>query len=425
MEVRKGYKQTEVGMIPEDWEVFPIRSIITYTKGYPFKSKEYSETGIRIIRVSDTNADSIKEDGKIYIDPKFTNLYKQWVLEEYDLIVTTVGSKPPMYDSIVGKPILVNRKNHGSLLNQNAVSLRSKSRNVNNQFIIYFNLKQKRYLNHIEEIFRGNANQASITLEDLFKFKIPLPSAFAEQEAIATVLSDTDTLISSLETLLSKKRQIKLGTMQELLTGKRRLPGFTGEWETKRLEEIGIVNKGKGIKKTEIQSDGLPCIRYGEIYTHHNEVVKEFNSYITEITAKESYRLSYGDILFAGSGETSEEIGKCVAFTKYEMAYAGGDIIILSPINQDSNFLGYYLNHSSIVRQKSIMGQGDAIVHIYPNAIKMIQLHLPSKAEQAAIASVLSDMDSEIEVLEKKISKYKEIKQGMMQKLLTGEIRLV
>ncbi len=136
-------------------------------------------------------------------------------------------------------------------------------------------------------------------------------------------------------------------------------------------------------------------------------------------------RLRQGDILFAGSGETKAEIGKCVAYLEVGEAYAGGDIVILRGHGQYPEFLGYYLNLPETNRQKASHGQGDAIVHITGSALASIECSLPPLAEQSAIAAVLSDMDAEIESVEAKLAKARQIKQGMMQELLTGRVRLV
>jgi type I restriction enzyme S subunit len=141
--------------------------------------------------------------------------------------------------------------------------------------------------------------------------------------------------------------------------------------------------------------------------------------------ARDSKRLKKGDLLFAGSGETADEIGKCVAFLGDEEAYAGGDIVILSPKGQNSMYLGYLMNHSSITEQKARMGQGDAIVHIHAWNLGQLNLILPLLDEQTAIAEVLSDMDAEIATLEQRLTKTRALKQGMMQELLTGKTRLV
>ncbi len=191
------------------------------------------------------------------------------------------------------------------------------------------------------------------------------------------------------------------------------------DWLLKRLSELGSLKKGRGIKKDEVQPDGFPCVRYGELYTHHNEYIKTINSFITQETAKASQRISKGDILFAGSGETKEEIGKCAAYLGEDEAFAGGDLIILSPKKADPLFLGFILNQSIVKRQKAQIGQGDAVVHIYPSGIANIKIPIPpTLAEQTAIATALSDMDALISSLEKLIAKKRLIKQGAMQQLL-------
>jgi len=197
------------------------------------------------------------------------------------------------------------------------------------------------------------------------------------------------------------------------------------DWRVIHLSEIGKFKKGKGLKKEEIIEDGIPCIRYGEIYTHHNNYIKQFFSFIPPEISDSSQRIVKGDLLFTGSGETAEEIGKCVAFLGDEEAYAGGDIIIFSPYKDDPKFLGDLMNHPLIVKQKSKMAQGDAIVHIYSKNLGQLVLVIPSNIEeQSAISSVLSDMDLLIESVDKLIEKKKNIKQGVMQELLTGKKRL-
>ncbi len=170
---------------------------------------------------------------------------------------------------------------------------------------------------------------------------------------------------------------------------------------------------------------GYPCIRYGEIYTHHNDYIKEYHSFIPLEITDQSRRIKKGDLLFTGSGETAEGIGKCVAFLGDDEIYAGGDVVIMTPVHQDSKYLGYLMNYSSISIQKARMAQGDAIVHISAQKLGQLQLHIPPVAEQTAIAAILSDMDTEISSLELKLAKTRQIKQGMMQELLTGRIRLI
>jgi len=255
-------------------------------------------------------------------------------------------------------------------------------------------------------------------------YHFPAPS-LREQRAIAEALSDVDGLRGALDALIAKKRAIKQAAMQQLLAGKIRLPGFSEEWQTKRLGEIGYFLKGSGVTRDDAQSGPLACVRYGEIYTTHNDYIRSFRSWISPEVAVTATRLKFGDLLFTGSGETKEEIGKCVAFVLDVEAYAGGDIVILRPTDVDSLFLGYALNAPSVARQKASLGQGDAVVHINSSALAQISVHLPGLREQTAIAWVLCDMDTEIAVLEARLDKTRAIKQGMMQQLLTGRVRLV
>ena len=273
--------------------------------------------------------------------------------------------------------------------------------------------------------FSTGSGVPTLNRNDVHAHTVRIPP-LTEQKAIASALSDVDALIESLDRLIAKKRDIKQAAMQELLTGKRRLPGFEGAWVTKRLGEMGNFFKGSGIKKDDTQSGDLPCVRYGEIYTTHHNCIREFSSWISREVADGATRIRCGDILFAGSGETKEEIGKCVALVGSEEAFAGGDIVVLRPKEACSAFLGYYLNTAPINRQKASLGQGDAIVHISSAALANIEVSIPeSIEEQNAIAEVLLSMDIETAALGEKMSKVQNIKQGMMQELLTGRIRLV
>ena len=200
------------------------------------------------------------------------------------------------------------------------------------------------------------------------------------------------------------------------------------EWEVRRLGEVGNFLKGSGVKKDEANSGELPCIRYGEIYTHHNDYIRSFNSWVSRAVADQATRLRKGDIVFAGSGETKKEIGKCVAFVNNFEAFAGGDTVILRPRAQptevDALFLGYLLNTPAIATQKASQGQGDAVVHISAKALASIFVPLPPLPEQCAIAAALSDVDALLDGLDRRIAKQRDVKQAAMQQLLTGRTRL-
>lgn len=197
------------------------------------------------------------------------------------------------------------------------------------------------------------------------------------------------------------------------------------DWVEKSLDELGVFIKGKGVSRSQANSGSIPCVRYGEIYTQHNDIIKKFYSFISREVAKEAVQLKTGDILFTCSGETKEEIGKSVAFTANLEAYAGGDIILLRGTSADAAFLGYRLNAKDVVLQKSSAGQGDAVVHINATALGNIQVTLPRDiAEQKAIAAALSDVDALLSSLDALITKKRDMKKAAMQELLTGKTRL-
>lgn len=197
------------------------------------------------------------------------------------------------------------------------------------------------------------------------------------------------------------------------------------DWSISLLGELGTFSKGKGILKEQVISDGLPCIRYGEIYTTHDFIIKDFKSFIAQDVATESKEIKNGDILFAGSGETVEEIGKAVAYIGTNKAYAGGDVIILSTkqvVNPEC--LSYALETDFVKRQKRVLGQGNSVVHIYSSDLSKVKIPLPPLPEQKAIAQVLSTADAAIHTTEKLIAQKELRKKWLKLQLLTGKKRL-
>ncbi len=197
------------------------------------------------------------------------------------------------------------------------------------------------------------------------------------------------------------------------------------DWEVKRLEEIGSFSKGYGVPKNKIISEGYPCLTYGDIYTKYEYLIKNIHSYIDKKTASESKPINRGDILFAGSGETPEDIGKCATYLGNETIYAGGDIIVLTPTKDYNSFvLSYILNSDIGGKQRYKYAQGHSVVHIYPDTLKKIQIPIPPLPEQQKIAEILSTWDKAIELQTTLIEKLALRKRGLMQQLLTGKKRL-
>jgi len=278
-----------------------------------------------------------------------------------------------------------------------------------------------------EIIRRGQgAIRANIGQGDLGAVPIVLPPK-NEQEKIAKILSTWDDAIEKLKKLIKAKKLRKKGLMQQLLTGKKRFNGFNGKWEELELGELGEFHKGKGLAKKDLSDSGLSCIRYAELYTKHNCYIKRFYSFISQEIALTSKRLIKGDIIFAGSGEKLEDIGKCAAFIDDIEAYVGGDTVVMSPNIKrvESLFLGFYLNSQCLRRQIYKLGQGHTVVHLYSKDIKKLKVKIPCLDEQKQISFLLVRADKELEMYQNKVKDLGKQKKGLMQQLLTGKKRVV
>lgn len=208
---------------------------------------------------------------------------------------------------------------------------------------------------------------------------------------------------------------------------KTKLGWVPKDWEEVCLgdENLGIFSKGSGIAKDEIKTEGIPCIRYGEIYTTHHFIIKNIASFIGSESAEKSKRVKKNDILFTGSGETKAEIGKSVAYVWDEEVYASGDIIIFSPNEKkiNSQYLSFNLNTGKSRKQLNKLGQGDSVVHIYSNHLAKIRILLPPLPEQQKIATILITWDTAIEKMDQLIAAKQRLNKGLMQQLLTGKKR--
>ena len=443
--IPKGFKLTEVGLIPEDWQIYKFGELVNYKKGYPFKSADYSDFGTRIIRVSDTTYSTIEDSNPVYISVEEGKKYNAWELKAEDLVFSTVGSKPPMYDSLVGKVVMISDCHSGSLLNQNAVRIRSKSNAEGFQYLLLSHFRTKRYIDHIELIYRGNANQASITLENLFEFKIPLPTNEKEQTAIANALSDVDALISELEKLIAKKQAIKTATMQQLLTGKTRLPQFAlredgtpkgykaselGEipedWEVVLTGQICDVLTGFPFPSSMYSNTGVRLLRGSNVKRNCTDWDDSITEYWPELTSNlKQYELSIGDIAISMDGSL---VGRSFA----QLSENDLPAVLLQRVARlrgkliSQNYLKEWICSKFFTEHCDAVKTVTAIPHISPSDINNFKILKPStEDEQSVIALTLSNMDDEIQTLQQRLNKTRQIKQGMMQELLTGKTRLI
>ena len=178
------------------------------------------------------------------------------------------------------------------------------------------------------------------------------------------------------------------------------LSSIPKDWKPISIGRIGRFSKGNGLSKKELVPTGIPCIRYGEIYTKHNYLLQQFYSFIPRELANNSIPLQKGDILFAASGETLEEIGKSIAYLGEEEAYIGGDIVVFRPQKGiSSHFLGYALDSHSAISQKSQMGRGITVMHIYSSSLKNLKIALPPLPTQQLIATYLDRKTQAIDAL--------------------------
>ncbi len=183
------------------------------------------------------------------------------------------------------------------------------------------------------------------------------------------------------------------------------------------LKDVGLFLKGKGIPKDVVTEAGYPCIRYGEIYTTHHDVIRKFKSFIPESEIKNSFRLTKGDIIFAGSGETVKDIGKSVCFYDNFEAYAGGDTIILRSKEYNALFLTYLLNSFLVRAQLDKLGTGATVIHIYPDDLKSIRIPMLSRTVQDELAARMEEIYLTMSNLQSKIQSSRALQKALINQI--------
>jgi len=425
------YKKTKLGLIPLDWNINKLSNYTDHiTKGatptsYGFNFKDKGINFIKIESISD-NGRLIKEKIQ-YIDETTHLFMKRSSLRKNDIIFSIAGA--------LGRVAIIDDNFLPANINQAIAIIRLNRYDLNIKYLYYY-LRSNLIIKYIYKI-NVQAAQANLSLDDIRNIAVVIPPRI-EQNKIAEILSTWDRAIEKTEDLIESKKMLKKGLMQQLLTGKLRFKEFVKkegfkdtkigripkDWEISSLNDLGPFLRGNGISKNELCDRGLPCITYGEIYTTNKIYIHEFKSHINEETALLSQEIQKGDILFAGSGETLEEIGKCLIYLGNKKVYAGGDILIFRNKKAYSLFLAYILNSKIFYTQSRKIGQGYSIVHIYTSGLKKVIVPFPSVLEQSKISSILYNLDVELEIFLKQKNNLVEIKNGLMQQLLTGKIRV-
>ena len=400
-----GYKDSAVGIIPQEWKVTTLGKLVSITSGESPSLFNLRDIGkYPYIKVEDmNNCEKYQANSREYTDDE------RVVIAKGSIIFPKRGAAITNNKVRIAACQLYMDSNMMAITPNDLVC----------GDYLYFKITY-------EQLFKiaDTSTIPQINNKHIIPYKICLPP-MEEQRKIAEILGVWDEAIEKQSRLIEKLELRKRALMQRLLTGRTRLSGFNTPWQKVKLDEIGKFDKGVGVPKEKIVSEGCKAITYGEIYTKYDYVIKNFASYIDSDTAQTSKQISSGAIIFAGSGETLEDIGKCVAFIDNDKAYAGGDIIIFNPsIEVDSLVLSYILNSPVAIAQKRRYGQGHSVVHIYQKDLARIEFELPSLPEQKAIAEVLTTADDEIATHRKKLDALRLQKRGLMQQLLTGKTRV-
>lgn len=376
--IRKGYKQTELGVVPEDWDVKEMENFtLSVASG---KSNTTNELG----------------DYPIYGSTGIIGYRKQPDYSGDKVLIARVGANAGTVNKVSGKYCVSD--NTLMVIYQSGIDI-----NFSYYQLINFKLNKLVF----------GSGQPLITGSQIKKIAFAIPKNKPEQTAIATVLSDTDMLIERLEKLIAKKKAIKQGTMQQLLTGKKRLPGFSREWEVKKLEEIVDFSNGKA-HENFISDDGDYIVVNSKFISSEGQVIKYSKQCFCPAPAN-SILLVMSDV------PNGKAIAKCFLVDKNDKYTVNQRICVLNP-KIDAKFLFYKIN-----RNPYYLAFDDGVkqTNLRKDDVLGCKLSIPKeKLEQTAIATILSDMDTEIESLEQKQEKYIMLKQGIMQQLLTGKIRI-
>ena len=412
-----GYKQTEVGVIPEDWSFYRLGDLEPYiTSGSRGWAKFYSKHGDVFVRITNMSRESIYLDLKdicyVMIDAASSE-GKRTSLEEGDVLVSITADIGicSYIDSSLDKP---------AFINQHIALIRFNHAKINSKFIAYYLSSHQ-----IQKLFKGSTDQgakAGMNLDAVRMIKTALPT-LQEQTAIANVLSDSDALIGALEQLIAKKQAIKSATMQQLLTGRTRLPAFAlrpdgtpkgfkpselgdipEDWEVAPIGSVLSITTGARNTQDKVDDGRYP-------FFVRSQTVERINTYSFDGEA----------VLTAGDGVGTGKIfhyvnGKFDFHQRVYLMYNFGERV--------SGYFFYLFFSNNFFERIMSMTAKSSVDSVRREMIADMKMVLPSKVEQTAIATILSDMDNELEALTQKLEKARALKQGMMQQLLTGKIRL-
>lgn len=415
--LKKGYKDTEFGLIPSDWNFTTFGELLDgFTSGAtPYRAiPSFYNGAILWISSGELSYNWITETVEhISTEAKIRTNLKEHPVGTFLMAITGLEAEGTRGRcAFIGKP---------ATTNQSCMAIYPTSKLIT-EYLFYF---YRQYANYLAFKYCQGTKQQSYTARIVKQLPICCPSDIQEQQAIAEALSDIDALINALNKQIEKKKNIKQGAMQELLTGKKRLDGFAGKWEEKELGNIAKIFRGGSPRPitsyiTNDQS-GINWIKIGD-----NEISAKYITQTNEKIKPEGVQFSRfvykGDLLLSNSMSYGRpyilNIDGCIHDGWLVLQSYNNEIIV--------DFLYYILGFKTTLQQYKSLAAGSSVLNLNKEIVsKVILYYPPTKEEQTAIAQILTDMDNEIEQLEKKRDKYLNIKSGMMQQLLTGQIRLM
>lgn len=426
---RTGYYQTEVGLIPEDWRVKPLGLLTSkMTNGFVGPAiRHYTSEGDGVLYIQGYNVEenSFKFHGIKHVTQAFHKANAKSCLREGDMLTVQTGD--------VGLTTVIPENLSGSNCHALIISRFNKT-SASSRFISYY-LNSKPGRARLKLIETGTTMK-HLNVGDMLHFLVPLPPTLAEQEAIAEALGDADAWIESLEQLIAKKRHLKQAAMQQLLTGKTRLPGFEGEWRTQTIGDLFRISGGLSASRDQLSHEGHCYLHYGDIHGSSKnffDVDQEYQDIpkldVPLNKVSPSALLSDGAVVFVDASEDVDGTNRHVVITNPRNTpfISGLHTIVATPKVDDLEplYCRFCFETENVKEQFRFFAVGTKVSGISKTNIVKIEVAVPKPEEQSAIASVLTDMDAEISAVKTKLTKARQIKQGMMQELLTGRTRLI
>lgn len=388
-----GYRRSEVGVVPCDWDVVQVSDVARVRGGKRLPAGfvlSDQPTPYPYLRVADMVPGGVDTRELKYVPEAAFPAIRNYRINSEDIFISVAGTL-----GIVG---VVPESLSGANLTENAD--RITDIRCHREYLMYWLMSET--IQSIIDSIRTVGAQPKLALGRIARFHIVLPSRFEEQRAIAEALSDMDRLLAGLDALVVKKRGIKLATMQQLLTGRTRLPGFSGEWELRPLYEVTEIRKGDPITASELLPGNVPVIAGGKVPAGYHAQANRKSPCVT--------------VSASGASAGFVALHRLPIFASDCSTIQGTAVL-------SAEFAFYQL----VLRQDEIYGlqSGGAQPHVQPKDLASLYIPSPAPEEQHAITSILADMDVEIDTLVSKREKTHMIKQGMMQQLLTGRVRLV